>query len=114
MEKTVQITGTGYKNQNGSNRSEIIRKHVKDDKSVYLRREPSNEFDENAVAVYIKVPILFGIFGSSLEQIGYLKSGSAKSLAKKIDAGGKIKASVVDCYAPPEKSHPSVTLRLEY
>lgn len=114
MEKIAIVAGTAFENHDGSSRSEIIRKYVKNNQTIYLRRESSNDYDENAIAVYICVPKLFGMFGASLKQIGYIKAGTAKSLAKKIDSGEQVNAFIKSYYAPPEKDDPRVTLRLEY
>lgn len=114
MGKAAVVAGTGFRNQDGSQRNKLIRKYVRDNLPVYFRREPSNEHDENAIAVLIKVPSLFGLLGTSLKQIGYIKAGAAKSLAKKLDAGEEIKGYVNSFYAPPQKDYPRVSLWLEY
>ena len=79
MGRTVTVSGTGFENPDGSSRANIIRRFVFDGMQVTLVREPSNEHDPNAVAIYIAAPRLFGLLGTSPKQIGYLSANVAKS-----------------------------------
>jgi hypothetical protein len=81
---------------------------------VRLVREPNNPYDKDAVAVFISVPRLFGFLGNSSAQIGYIKASAADSLAKRIDTGVRVVATVKSMYAPEGREHPRVTLHLEY
>lgn len=113
MEKTkgkdAIIAGTGFEG-----RASIIRRHIKPGMVIHLRREPSNPHDSNAIAVLITVPRMFGLFGHSRQQIGYIQAGAAKSLAKKIDQGTQVSGYVKSFYAPRHIEHPRVSLRLEW
>jgi hypothetical protein len=109
MGKDAIVAGTGFEG-----RAKIIRQHVREGTPVKLRREPSNPHDPNAIAVLIAVPHMFGLFGARDACIGYLKSGAAKGLAPKIDAGTEVSGVVRSFYAPPEQEHPRVSLRLEW
>ena len=109
MARSAIVAGTGF---NG--RAQIIRKHCRPRTPVSLKREPSNKHDPNAVAVYVLVPRLGGILGTAKKRIGYVKKNTAKSLAKRLDAGEKITGRVDSIFAPPEIDHPRVTLELDY
>jgi len=113
MGRNVIVAGTGFDNPNSSNRCEIIKRYVEDEMPVYLEREPDNKYDKNAIAVYIIVPVLLGLFQSK-KQIGYIKSDAAKSLAKKMDDGVKITGEIASYYAPSNIKHPRVSLALDY
>ena len=77
-------------------------------------REPNNPYDKDAIAIFVSVPRLFGLLGSSDAQIGYIRAGAADNLAKKIDSGVRIVATVKSMYAPEGREHPRVTLHLHY
>ena len=109
MSRTAILAGTGF-----NDRAEIIRKYCRPRMPIILTREPGNVHDPNAVAVSIAVPRLGGIFGSSNKQIGYVKKGTAKSLAKRLDAGEKINGRIDSLFAPNEMNHPRVTVELDY
>lgn len=108
MAKSSIVTGTGFEG-----RKSIIDRYCKEGRGVVLKREPNNSHDENAVAVYLRVPRLFGLLGASKKQIGYIKSNTAKSLAKKMDSGTKVTAYVKSFYAPEGMDHPRVTIELD-
>jgi hypothetical protein len=97
------ITGTSYEG-----RAEIIRNHCQDGAAIYLSREPYNEYDPNAIAVYIDTP-KFLWFGGH-KKIGYLKKERAESLAKKMDNGQILNARIKSFYAPPGFESPRVTI----
>lgn len=50
-------------------------------KGIRLVREPDNEYDPNAIAVFLPKRLMGGA------QIGYLRRPSAELLARKLDAG---------------------------
>ncbi len=113
MGKAAVVAGTGFKNSNGSDRASIIRNNVREGMAVFLVREPNNEHDQNAVAVYIEAGGIFG-FGKSKKQIGYIKATRSNVVAKKLDSGESIHGKVRSFNAPEGKSHPRVSLELEY
>ncbi|MFT6100828.1 MAG: hypothetical protein ACJAYF_003389 [Arenicella sp.] len=113
MGKAAVVAGTGFKNSNGSDRASIIRNNVREGTIVYLVREPNNEHDPNAVAVYIETSGFFG-FGKSKRQIGYIKATRSNVVATKLDSGESIPGKVRSFHAPADKSHPRVSLDLEY
>lgn len=107
MKKNAIVAGTGF-----DGREQIIRKYCKKGLKVTLKREPKNEHDENAIAVYLEIPVLFGVLGKSSKQIGYIKATTAKSIAEKMDKGQKFTASVISYFAPSEKDHPRVSIEV--
>ena len=104
--KTMIITGTGFEG-----RARIIRKHCQEGREVHLKREPNNKYDKNAIAVYLIIP---GWLWSSKKQIGYIQASMNDYLAKKMDSGTKIKASIKSFDAPKDRDHPQVALSLDY
>lgn len=69
-----KVVGTTHENPDGTSRQEII-KHLTKFSKITLVREPNNEYDKNAVAVY-----------ANGKQIGYLSAAYAQSFAPKLDA----------------------------
>lgn len=61
-----------------------------------LRREPTNEFDPNAVAVHASTP------AGGLTKVGYVNKGLARPLAKRMDAGEAVDALFMRGAAPGE------------
>ena len=114
MGRTTNVAGTGYINSDGSSRRNIIRRFVRENMRVTLLREPNDTHDINAVAVYVSAPRLFGLLGTTLKQIGYLKANAAKSIAKNLDTGENLTGRVGSCYMPPGKDNPRVSLELKY
>ena len=111
MGRTTNVAGTGYKNTDGSSRRNIIRRYVRENMRVTLRREPH---DINAVAVYVSAPRLFGLLGTTLKQIGYLEASAAISIANKMEAGESLSGRVGSYYVPLGNDHPRVSLVLKY
>ena len=106
---TVNVKGTEHINFDGSYRRLIIRRFVRENILVTLRRDAHND---NTVAVYVLAPRLFGLLGSTLKQIGYIDEASSKIISKMMDAGESITGRVGCLYAPPEKRDPIVRLEL--
>ena len=109
MGKDAIVAGTGFEG-----RDQVIRRHCREGMPVRLRREPHNEHDQNAIAVYFSVPRLFGLLGQAQLQIGYIKAAAAKGLAAKMDAGVPVTGYVKSFYAPDGRVFPRVSLRLEW
>lgn len=107
MNKTAVVAGTGF-----AGRANVIRAHCREGLAVELRRDRGNAHDANAVAVFITVPVLFGLLGKAPKQIGFIKAGTAAHLAKKLDAGTRVDARVKSFYAPDGRDHPRVTIEL--
>lgn len=107
MRKSAVVAGTGFEG-----RASVIRKHCREGMAVVLKREPHNRHDPNAVAVYLKIPRLGGLLGAGLTQIGYIKAGTAQSLAKQMDAGVRVTSTVKSFWAPDDREFPRVTLEV--
>lgn len=71
----TNVAGIMYKNDDGTDRQEILRRCQEGDE-VELVREPNNMYDPNAVAVYV-----------GNEQVGYLFREEASEVAPLLDAG---------------------------
>lgn len=114
MAKPVVVVGTGFRNPDGRNRADLIRRHCKPGMLLHLIREPTNPHDANAVAVHIDTPKVLGIFGGSRVQIGYLREGVARSVAKRLDAGNRVTGVITSMHAPAGFEHPRVSAELTY
>lgn len=79
----VIVVGWQYRNGDGQLRQKIIPK-LKKGLPVWLRREPENEWDRNAVAVY-----------ASIGQVGYVPRDVATVLAKVLDGGASVDAEIL-------------------
>ena len=107
MRKNAILAGTGFEG-----REKIIRKYLYKNPKVILIRDPKNIYDSNAIEVCIETPILFGLLGRSVWQIGYIKATTAKSLARRMDSGVVFTASIESYWAPPDREHPRVTIEI--
>lgn len=106
MEYNLTLSGTGF-----DGRDKLIRQHVREGAPIHLVREPDNKFDRNAIGAYIELRPWFFPFISMRRHIGYINKTKAASIAKRIDAGGKItRAYVRSFYAPDEKTFPRVSI----
>lgn len=79
---TAELVGVTFEN-----RQSIIAKYCEIGKPVYLFREPDNQYDSNAVAVYIDA-------GKKREIIGYIGREQAKYYAERMDQGKQYDAVV--------------------
>ncbi|WP_461521829.1 HIRAN domain-containing protein [Porticoccus sp.] len=107
MRKSAIVAGTGFEG-----RDLTIKRHCREGMEVVLRREPHNKFDNNAVAVYLKIPRFGGLLGNSLVQIGHIKANTAKSLAKAMDSGAMVTGIVKSYWAPEDREFPRVTVEI--
>jgi hypothetical protein len=78
----TKIVGVTKKNDDGSKRQEILKK-CKSGDILTLKREPENKYDRNAIAVF-----------RDTEQLGYLSKTNARELAKLMDTGKKLTATI--------------------
>lgn len=89
-----KVAGVTAKNPSGRSRQDYIRKFCKSGMPATLVREPSNQFDKNAVGVWIKARTL--IFFTSQVQIGYLNADTAEEIARYMDSGGRMSCQITD------------------
>lgn len=108
MARSAVVAGTGYEGRAG-----VIRAHCHEGARVVLRRDPANLYDSNAIAVVLPVPRLFGLLGTAYRQIGFVKAGTARFLAKRMDAGELLTGTVSYLLAPEGRDVPKVTIEIE-
>ncbi len=103
------VAGTGFENRAGR-----IRAFCRVDSPIKLRREPTNKYDSNAIAVDMQCKVFWGLYKPWVH-IGYIKADRAKFLAPKLDDGTYTfqDAWVESFYAPDELDHPRVSIRIE-
>ena len=78
----LKVVGVTFVNEDGISRQSII-KELKSSDEVTLRREPTNKYDTNAVAVFTK-------YG----QVGYIGKDYSSIIAPMIDAGAQLEAKI--------------------
>lgn len=96
------VVGESFRNDDGSSRQEIIRAHARPGVQAHLERDTENEFDSNAIAVYVND-----------QQIGYLKAEVAARHAAKLDTGRYALYAVVATVNGGTPSKPSFGVTLE-
>jgi len=101
----ARVAGTGFED-----RALKIKNWCKEGQKVFLKREPNNKFDKNAIKVLIETKPLFGIFGIKIKHIGYIKAERASKLAPKMDNGLEFSATISKIYAPKWMDFPTVTI----
>jgi len=105
---TAVVVDTGLRNDDGSSRAGVIRRHCTIGRSVVLRRT-SGRSGANSIAVYLRVPRFFGLLGSRLAQIGFVDAAASTALSKNA-ASEETSAIVKSVYAPEEKDNPRITI----
>lgn len=90
----LKVVGVTFDNPNGTSRQEAISK-VRLDSKIWLRREPENEYDPNAIAVFTEIIELSDRSYGSLEvQLGFLSGEDAQNMAVLMDSGIQFEAVV--------------------
>lgn len=84
--ESIKIAGVTHNNADGTSRQEILSR-MKQWETIDLVREPANEYDKNAVA-------LFGGMG----QVGYVPTQRAVQIAAMLDHGAKALAKLSGLY----------------
>lgn len=87
LSMTIRAAGITF-----GNRQEclnFLKQFRKNDLSVTLKRENDNEYDSNAIQIVVHIHSL-----SKRTVIGYVPKGIARELAKVIDMGIQVKASL--------------------
>lgn len=88
LSMTIRAAGTTFENR--QERIQFVQQFKPEDLSVTLEREPNNIYDTNAIKIVIHI---LSIAKKAI--IGYIPKGLAGDLAKVIDAGIQIKASLI-------------------
>lgn len=78
MDIKTKVAGVTKSNPDGTNRQDIIYEQVTGYSDLYLKREPENPYDENAVAVYLAEGDI---------KLGYIKSALAEEISGKLARG---------------------------
>ena len=95
--------------------AKLIRANVHAGMPVKLKREPNNEYDHDAVAVYVKVNSFMGLFGESFKKLGYLHHQAAHYFSTRIDNGLLVTARVTTVLYPDEGDlRPRIKLEFNY
>lgn len=85
----TKVRGVTFENEDGSSRQDILEElytEACDGDAVELRREPDNEYDENAIAVYTE----------DERQLGFLSRELAADLAPEMDDGWEPEAAIAN------------------
>ena len=88
MSMTVRAAGTTFENRQQC--LEFLKQFQSKDLSVTLEREADNRYDSNAIKIVAHMRPL-----SKKTVIGYVTKGLSKELAKVIDTGIQIKATLI-------------------
>ncbi len=88
LSMTIKAAGTTFENRQEC--IQFVQQFKPEDLSVTLEREPNNIHDTNAIKIIIHILSI-----AKKAVIGYIPKGLAGELAKVIDAGIQIKASLI-------------------
>ncbi len=88
LSMTIRAAGTTFENR--QERIQFIQQFKPEDLSVTLEREPNNTYDTNAIKIVVHILSI-----AKKTVVGYIPKGLAGDLAKVIDAGIQIKASLI-------------------
>ncbi|GEM_PF-2226495 len=79
----TKIVGVTFDNTDGINRQVILEKMKTGDKTITLKRDPNNAYDEHAIEIH-----------SNYGMAGFINADLAPDLASKMDSGKVVKATV--------------------
>jgi hypothetical protein len=114
MARTVSVSGTDEINANGRARADLIRRHCRPGRSVEFVVDRKRIDAPDAVGVFVRVPRLFGLLGSSLQQVGYLRSDPDDRLAHKVLRGHGITGRVASVFTATGARAPRLSVELGY
>lgn len=101
------VAGTGFEG-----RAARIKAFARPDMPVFLKPEPDNPHDANAIAVFIQVRAWYTFFRRTNLQIGYIKRDKAAFFSRKLKEGGNIRgAYIVSMFT--DQDHPRVSIEIE-
>lgn len=87
MQMVIRVSGTSFENR--QERLQFLSQFKPEDLTVSLEREADNRFDKNAVKVRVHIPAI-----RKYTVIGYVPAQIAAELAKVIDIGCEVKATL--------------------
>jgi len=111
MGTVAVVVDTGLRNDDGSSRAGVIRRHCSIGREVLVRRT-SGQGGPHSIAVFLRVPRFFGLLGARPAQIGYLDA-KAEAMLAKLGPDEEVRAVVKSVYAPEEKDNPRVTIIID-
>ncbi len=85
---TIRAAGTSFENR--QERLSFLKQFSPENLSVTLEREPDNRYDPNAIRIVVHIHSI-----RRRTVIGYVPKGLARELAKVIDMGIQVKASLM-------------------
>ena len=85
---TIRAAGTSFENR--QERLSFLKQFSPEDLSVTLEREPDNRYDPNAIRIVVHIHSI-----RRRTVTGYVPTGLARELAKVIDMGIQVKASLM-------------------
>lgn len=80
----LKVVGVTFTNEDGISRQDIIKELCSNDK-ITIRREPTNKFDTNAIAVW-----------SEKGQVGYIGKDYASIISPMMDGGAQFNVTIAD------------------
>jgi hypothetical protein len=105
----TKIAGVSFTNEDGQSRQTLIKDFVKEDNTLYLKREPFNPYGAHTIAVNIGAMDT----GSIEKKIGFLNSDLAAKLAPLMDSGYLITCRVLQVTGGNEEKTYGVNIELE-
>ncbi len=88
LSMTIRAAGTTFGNQ--QERLQFLKQFPQEDLTVTLERESNNQYDKNAIRVVVHI---FSLAKKTV--IGYIPKGLTNELAKVLDMGIPVKASLM-------------------
>ncbi len=85
---TIRAAGTSFENR--QEQLSFLKQFSPEDLSITLEREPDNRYDPNAIRIVVHIHSI-----RRRTVIGYVPKGLARELAKVIDMGIQVKASLM-------------------
>ena len=80
----LKVVGVTFTNEDGTSRQHIIKELTAND-NIVIRREPTNKFDTNAIAVF-----------TTKGQVGYIGKDYSSILSPMMDAGTQFNVTVAE------------------
>lgn len=88
LSMTIRAAGTTFGNR--QERLQFLKQFQSEDLTVTLEREPNNQYDKNAIQIVVHILSL-----AKKTVVGFVPKGLTKELAKVLDMGIPVKASLM-------------------
>lgn len=89
IKQTMTIRAAGTTFENRQERLQFLSQFKAEDLSITLEREPNNQYDNNAIGIVVHIKPI-----NRRTLIGYVPNGLATELAKVLDSGVNVKATL--------------------